>query len=343
MKSLLIVHPQFTDHGGAELVSLRFIERIVKKLKAHITILCSKCFDINDIQKKTGIYFSTENIDILLANQPAWLRFIYPSFHQLRLAYLHRTAKTIAMDYDLCIDTYNEIDFGRKGIQYIHHPMFADNAFLRGYEMTGGSKLKNILFFEKAYQMFVWKVSKDTIEGFRNNLTLTNSNFIAEKLEKLYGLQSTVVYPSVTIERSAQIDVPWNKRKLRFVTIARISSDKNLLEYVDICRIIAKKMPEAEFMIIGRIGQPAYYKYLIKYIEHAQVSIQVCTNVEKTQLKTLLQESKFYIATKRYEHYGIATLDAAESGCLTFIHDSGGQVEIISSAGTSISNFMMTY
>ena len=131
---------------------------------------------------------------------------------------------------------------------------------------------------------------------------------------------------------SDQIGIPWDRRKLQFVTVGRISSDKNLVEYVDICHVIAKKMPEAEFIIIGRIGQPAYYKYLIKHIEQAQAPIQVRTDIDKSELKILLQESKFYIATKRYEHYGIATLEAAESGCLTFVHDSGGQVEIISSA-----------
>lgn len=268
---VLIVHPQFKETGGAELVSLRFIERIVERLQAHITILCSQNFDIDDIQKRTEIYFLTENINILVAKQPIWLRWIYPSLHQLRLAYLHRAAKAIAMNYDLCIDTYNEIDFGRKGLQYIHHPMFADSAFLREYEMTGGSKLKNIPYIEKAYQMLVRKVSKDTIEGFRNNVTLTNSNFIAKKIEQLYGLQSTVVYPSVTVERSFQINIPWDRRKLRFITIGRISSDKNLVEYVDICRAIKKILPYAEFIIVGRIGQPAFYLYLKKYIKQVQV------------------------------------------------------------------------
>jgi glycosyltransferase involved in cell wall biosynthesis len=329
---VLIVHPQFTNLGGAELVSLRFIERSIMHLQAHVTILCAQNINIEDIQIKAGILFSTNNLKMLVADQPFWLKWLQPSLHQLRLAYLHRAAKVIASNYDLCIGTYNEIDFGRKGVQYIHHPSFADSNFLESFKMTGGSKLKNVYYVEKAYQMLVRKVSKDTVEGFRNNVTLTNSNFIAEKLKQLYGLESTVVYPSVTVERSDQIDVPWDRRKLRFITIARISSDKNLLEFIDICRVIAKKMPEAEFMIIGRIGRSAYYKYLNKYIKQAQVPVQIRTDIDKTELKTFLQESKFYIATKRYEHYGIATLEAAGSGCLTFVHDTGGQIEIISSA-----------
>ena len=61
------------------------------------------------------------------------------------------------------------------------------------------------------------------------------------------------------------------------------------------------------------------------------VNIEILPDATDEKRSQLYAESKFYIHPKPYEHFGISVLEAASAGCLTFVHDSGGMIEIITS------------
>jgi len=80
---------------------------------------------------------------------------------------------------------------------------------------------------------------------------------------------------------------------------------------------------------LGRTASEAYYERVRQRAYGLGVSIDLLTNVEDSRLQALLSTSKFYIGSKKYEHFGLSVLEAAQAGCLTFVHDTGGQREII--------------
>jgi glycosyltransferase involved in cell wall biosynthesis len=331
MKSVLIVHPQFRQIGGAEIVALQIIKRIQDVFDAHITILSLEPWSLSDINQQTGILLSPGRITVLVADYPKVLKTLPDRFYLLRIAFLHRKAKSFAQKYDLCVSTYNEIDFHKSGIQYIHHPSFASISSLKRHEMINDPYplfvIKRVL--ELPYRIIVQLISGNSNNGFRMNFTMTNSQFMADWFKELYHCSATVVYPEATFTTLMNESEPWEKREFRFVTVGRISPDKKLLEYLDICKAILKVYPNAKFAIIGRVFDLAYYKKLQEKIERLSLPINLYHGLDRKALMRVLMSSKFYIAPKKYEHYGISVLEAARVGCLPFVHNSGGQREIV--------------
>ena len=51
MKRALVVHPQFTVPGGAELVSLQIIALLLSKLGTHVTVLTLEPCTVVDLER----------------------------------------------------------------------------------------------------------------------------------------------------------------------------------------------------------------------------------------------------------------------------------------------------
>ena len=330
MKSILVLHPQFDTLGGAELLALRIVSWLVSQYGARVCLLALGEVNLKQVQSQAELVFPQGSVTTRAAPCPAWIRNREGSLHLLRLAYLSREAKRIADEFDLCISTYNEVDFGRPGFQYVHHPNFLSRAFFHRYSMIG---TKNILDFlpllERLYGIAVSRISKNSVEGFRMNRTAVNSEFMKQILFQEYAIDSTVLYPAFLQAASVSTLTRWEERRNRFVSIGRFSHDKNFLELVDLFKLLSERLSDATFTIVGRLGDKAYYRRVAERARRVGVPVEFCTNISNDQLQEILQTSKYYIGPKKFEHFGLAVLEAARAGCLTFVHDSGGQREII--------------
>jgi len=331
VKSILIVHPQFIQIGGAETVALKIMKRIVETTDAHITILTLEKWSLSAIAKTTGISLSSERVSLVVAKYPNILKNRTGRFYLLRIAYLHRQTKLLAKNFELCVSTYNEIDFRKCGIQYVHHPTFAPVRSLKRYEMINDPiffvLIKSIM--EIPYNFMIWLISRNWRKGFSNNVTMVNSQFMADWLKELYRIPAEIVHPDAVSKISLDHTIPWEEREFRFVTVGRISPDKKTLEFIDICKAIISVYPSAKFAIVGRVSDVKYYEKVKNKIADLGVSVEFYHNLENETLMKMLITSKFYIAPKKYEHFGISILEAVRAGCLTFVHNTGGQREIV--------------
>jgi glycosyltransferase involved in cell wall biosynthesis len=247
----------------------------------------------------------------------------------LKLAFLHREAKRISPEYDICISTYNEVDFGRKGFQYIHHPNYPPRGFLNRYEIIAGRNLLDtVSFLDRLYRWVVRKISSATVSGFRANVSAVSSSFAAELVQKAYEIDSTLLYLPFLGERNST-PIEWKDREFRFVSVGRISRDKRFLELVDLYAHLHKIYEHAGYYILGRSFDSDYEAEVVRRAREKGVPLHIVKNLSREQLNDFLEKSKFYIGPKRFEHFGLAVLEAATLGCMTFVDNSGGQTEIV--------------
>ena len=114
--------------------------------------------------------------------------------------------------------TSGELDFGKRGIQWINLPM--PKIFIK----------KSVTLLGKLNNIVCKSLSNASIESMRKNLTISNSHWVACRVKDTYKIESTVVYAPV-IEHGNTINInfsEWQRRENGFVSIGRISRDKRI-------------------------------------------------------------------------------------------------------------------
>ncbi len=327
MKRVLIVHPDLTVIGGAEKVALHIISYLLEQ-NWQVTILTLNPVNFDKISELTEFSFSKDNIIELTAYCPAKIKKL-SSLSLIKLAFLHRAAQKVSSQFDLCISTYNELNFGKPGIQYIHHPYWPERRLLhKKHTIWNRNILDKHPFYEKVYRFFAQTIARNK-KGFSQNITLVNSIFIQQIVKSIYDINGTVLYPGFLNDKDFRVSVFNDSQTYQLVTISRLTPDKNILELIHSFNILFRKEPNARLIIAGYPGNPEYLKKISKLISDYKIPIEIKTGISREEVLSLLETSQFYISTKKYEHFGISVLEAAARGCIPLIHRSGGTVEIV--------------
>ncbi len=304
-KKVAILHHSF-GWGGAEAVCIWVIKAL--KDDFYIDLITNQ----NDLSLKKiisffGVDFSREDFRIIKLKQ------YFLNGYILNSHLVQRYFKKHCEEYDLVISTNNEMDFGRKGIQYIHFPTMFE-AFL-----------KNKNFYKKIYYKFSSWLSGYSLEKMKNNLTLTNSNWTKQVISKCYGIESRVVYPPI----EDIFSLPWNKKANGFLCIGRISPEKKIEKVIKILSEVKKTFPDIHLHIIGASENKLYLKK-IKYLARNDKNwIFFDLDISRKKLKELISFHKYGIHAMREEHFGMVVAEMLKAACIVFIPRGGGQVEIV--------------
>ncbi len=325
---ILVVHPFFGRGGGAEVVAAHIMNWLITKKGESLTLLmCATGNDLAGLQLINHLR-SNDLLRIERISLPAWLGHM-PGAFQAKVAFLHRRARAMACEYDLCISTYNETNFGKPGFQYVHHPVFLPRRVMEQYQMVvPNGLLDKAPLVEGAYRSFVRRYARVDPNTIGRNITAVNSSFIQSVMAKEYNVEATVIPPSLR-EREVRNLAPWESRTLNFISVGRFAADKKLLELVDLYAALHDVWPEAGFAIVGRKTDEEYFRSVVDRARGRALPLATLTDVSEEELHRLLETSRIYIGPKPYEHFGIATVDAINAGCLPIVHDSGGQCEIV--------------
>lgn len=325
MKALL-VHPGFDVIGGAEKVSLHIAQYLMNE-GWQVSMLSLMPPNLNEISKTTEFSFSLGSLEILMASCPRLIRG-KSSLALIQLAFLHRTAKRKAKYYDLCISTYNELNFGKSGIQYIHHPYWPKRKLLHQYHTISNTNiLDRYPVLEKLYR-FVAHTIAGNFSGFTENTTLVNSDFIKDIVTSIYGIESKVLYPGFLHEDDF-VSTDMTRSPWRLVAISRITPDKNVLELITAFSDLSKIEPSAKLVIAGFAPDAGYLKSVKDFINQHELQVDLKIEISRDEILGLLRRSRYFISTKKFEHFGISVLEAAANGCIPLVHKSGGVVEIV--------------
>jgi glycosyltransferase involved in cell wall biosynthesis len=74
----------------------------------------------------------------------------------------------------------------------------------------------------------------------------------------------------------------------------------------------------------------AYFQRVLRLIQELGITnVEIFENPTNQKVREELARTRFFIFPAINEHFGMATVEAIASGAIPYVHDSGGQREIV--------------
>jgi glycosyltransferase involved in cell wall biosynthesis len=319
-RRVLIIQPSFQGPGGGNAVAAWMLEA----LRGHhqVGALCWSDFDPGEMNRMHGTTLT--RADVAVESVAASVRAVGDAVTlpvaALKYGILLRRAKQLASGYDLCVSACNEADFGGPGIQYVHYPFYQRP---RPYEERRRIHLGPIL---SLYYWFADRLAGFSMARMRQNETLANSEWTRALIRRLHGIDARVLYPPVAVRFQ---DVPWSARRNGFLCIGRLSPEKHLDRVLDIVGGVRQHVPDVTLGLVGTPGPPQYMEHIRQRVRNAGGWVSLRENLSRNDLLALIPTYRFGIHGMPEEPFGMAPAEMAAAGCVVFVPNRGGQVEIV--------------
>ena len=169
--------------------------------------------------------------------------------------------------------------------------------------------------YERATRKFLKKINRASIH------VISNSDYVRSDMVKLYGKDSTTIYPPVSVQ---EFD-PGSKKSPKIATISRYSSEKGLVFSMDVMSDM-----DHDYHIIGNTmtwANTLYYARLTrKFKKYPNILLE--KNVPRSHIVRTLNESKVYFSPS-HETFGISVIEGIAAGCIPIVPDTGAHKEIV--------------
>jgi glycosyltransferase involved in cell wall biosynthesis len=246
----------------------------------------------------------------------------------LRAALATRAMRALMSNYDLLFSSYNVMDFGRPGIQYISDFSFDDTirrAFLSD-SFLGRESLRRPGLGRRLYLSAALRLASQSRFGWRRNLTLANSHWSRRLMAEVFGVESEVVYPPVV---GPDPEVSWESRSDGFVTIGRIVPEKRVDELADLVTEVRRRGRETHLHVLGRVPDNPYGRILAAKAGASAGAVMLEGPVYGDAKRKYLMEHRYGLSGRRHEPFGMSAAEMVRAGLIVWVPQSGGQVEIV--------------
>ena len=307
-KKIAIFYPNFGG-GGAESVCLWMLEAL--KAKYDLTLFTFSDIDIHKLNSMYATQLDPKEIKVRALfpkSLGGFTEFLRANSPQMRMLFFHlliRFIKKYCHEYDLVISAYNATDLGKWGIQYIHWTGVIDET-------------------NKIYK----KVSSFSDEKMKSNISICNSDFVAQRLKQMYDMDSQVIYPPVVTEFP---EIPWEEKENAFICSGRLTKAKQPHQVIEIVRQVRERGFDVKLYLTGGGGGVyawGYQRFLRKKIEENSAWVTLYQNLSFQDYVKVLAKCKYGIHFKQ-EPFGISIAEMLKAGAIPFVKDKGGQIEIV--------------
>jgi len=322
-KKIGVIHPLLKSGGGSEAVTSWIAEALKKDYK--ISLLSMGKINLEALNQYYGTQLKYNEINIVEIQIP---KLLEKRFDALRSYRLSKYCKENSDKFDLMISTYNVMDFGKKGIQFIADFSFDDD-LRRKYDSDSEKALKIFYkksFLRKFYINFGRWISGESKKDWMKNMTIANSKWSADVLRRNYGISAEVIYPPVEEEFP---DIPWKEKRSGFVAVGRLVPEKKFDQIMNIIKRVRERGHDIHLHIIGE-GSITSYKKKLHSIARANSSWCLLEGPKYGKdKKRFLSEHKYGISACKNEAFGIAVAELVKAGCIAWVPDGGGQREVV--------------
>lgn len=305
-----IIHGQLTTLGGAEKVALSLIKALKKR--GH---------EINMYFTSTS---SDKIIETILGDLLVDVR-VHKAF-QLKVSsfgiyksLMNRVILTkVGSNDDVLVETggaLNPLWFTKK--PYI--------AYCNGLDMLSSESIQKKYGGWLKLYWYPYSMLCNSARRRKNYpMIVSNSQYTQELVKSILGVDSQVIYPPVEINRFRS---ELTKREPKIVILGRFAAEKNYELAVEIAEIVG----EVEFIFLGSMGDPAYYKKLERIVAEKRLShrIKFVSNVPMHVLREILGEARIYLHCRYNEPFGITVVEAIASGCIPIVPDGSAHRETV--------------
>lgn len=321
-KRVLVAHPRVTASGGGNGVAAWTLQALRDSCDVSLaTLQPVDCAALNS-SWGTSLHAGDFRVHVAPASYQRLLRSMPTPGALLEICLMMRLAQDLDRlhRYDVLLGTQNEMDFGRRGITYVHHPWVylpRPKSEMRWFHYIPGVLA--------AYRHICGRVAHVSNEGLRRNLSIANSAFTAGRIRDVHGLDPVVVFPPVTGDFP---DTPWEQRAAAMVAIGRLHGCKRWETAVAIVEEVRRRGHALTLTVIGH-GDDVAYEQRLRRLAVTRPWFRICLNVTRDELKGLVANHRYGIHTMQDEHFGMAPAEIVRAGCLLFAHNSGGPVEVV--------------
>jgi glycosyltransferase involved in cell wall biosynthesis len=225
--------------------------------------------------------FDLSGYDLIISSSYAVAKGVITGPDQLHISYVHTP---IRYAWDL------------------QHQYLKESGLSRGIK---GSVAKWML-----HRMRLW--DSRTANGV--NSLIANSNYIANRIWKVYRRHSTVIYPPVDIDRFLLEE---NKQEY-YLTASRMVPYKK----IDLIVEAFSTLPDKKLIVIG--DGPEYAKIKSK----AKSNVKLLGYQPSEQLEKYMQEAKAFVFAAE-EDFGIVSVEAQSCGTPVIAFGKGGALETV--------------
>ncbi|MEG5171136.1 glycosyltransferase [Microcoleus sp. B3-D7] len=168
---------------------------------------------------------------------------------------------------------------------------------------------------------------------------IVNSQFTVKWLEKRWNLQPTfLLYPPVEM---ATVKVP-KENIILAVGQFEAGGTKKQIELIKAFRSLLADYPEDfqgwRLILVGSsIPKNPYLKTVQNLLKQDSRAIELKVNVDFDEVKSLYARASIFwhgcglgeVNPQRFEHFGMATVEAMQNSCAPIVFNGGGQPEIV--------------
>ena len=227
-------------------------------------------------------------------------------------------------EYDLILSSSHAVAKGvltrpdQLHISYIHTPirytwdMYFD--YLEENSMRNGLKSALARYF--LHKIRLW----DLACANRVDLYIANSNFVADRIRKIYGKPSCVIYPPVDTSKFKTSP----KKSDYYITVSRLVSYKKIDLIVKAFNENGKKL-----VVIGDGDEMKNIKSIAKN------NIEILGFQESEKIARMMSEAKAFVFAA-VEDFGIAPVEAQACGTPVICLDKGGAKESVIDQETGV-------
>lgn len=302
-----LVHDWFYTNGGAEKV-VHSIGNIWDDLDYYslIDFLNEKDRDFILKGKKSNTSF-IQKFPTAKKNHRKFLQFFPKAIESFNLN-----------KYELVISSSSSIAKGvltnqnQLHICYCHSPMrYAWNLYheyLEDKNLTTG--LKGWYARRVLHKLRTW----DVISTNRVDHFVANSNYIAQRIKKIYNREATVIYPPVDIQ-----NFPLEENKEDYYVAA-----SRLVSYKKIALIVEafNKMPNKKLKVIGEGPE------MSKIVRIAKSNVEILGRKNQDDMVKILQKARALVFAAD-EDFGILPVEAQSCGTPVIAFNKGGLKETV--------------
>ena len=246
-----------------------------------------------------------------------------------RLRYLAWSANTIRgeryrHDYDFFYLFYNGflMSPGIPHVRYMPVPPF--------FQQVNGEGSTHEKAFTRAYRWFYEELLRaigPLYRFHRGDHYVTISEFTREIFQQVHGVNLPIIYPPIKLcSQSYDLDDMHRRDTLTFFSrIVDYKRPEMLLE-------LACRFPNLRCVMMGGVApfRQAYFQDLQnKAHQMGLKNLVFLANPSNERVLQELARTKFYLFPAINEHFGMTTPEAIASCAVPFVHDSGGQKEIV--------------
>lgn len=184
-------------------------------------------------------------------------------------------------------------------------------------------------WFRDAQRAFYTRWLRPTLPAYeyhRSSKYFINSKFTARLFKDAHGADLQVLYPPIPMP---SVQSTRGAERHGAVFFSRLVPYKR----AELVLRLADSFPQTQFTLMGATTRK--HRNYISHLRREVATRANCALIENPDYPTVAAtflKHRFFIFPAIDEHFGMVTAEAIAAGLIPFVHDSGGQIEIVRDA-----------